>query len=248
MSTLNEFISHVRDGMAKTNHFKVVLTLPAALTNMSEINMQKIILFCDQAALPGVSFGTTPIRSYGESREVPYEKLYEPITLSFYVDANMTVKHLFDKWIQLVQSPVSRDFTYPQEYQTKSMEIFVENMEAEGVYSCKLYDCYPKAIAPIQLDYAGKDVMKLSVTLTYKYFETNLLSSFKPQGSALEGGVSIPMEDFNYGFDSFSVIPQTYFDEFNSFQSKIQDFDFSFGGVGDIENVGEFTGFGGIFV
>ena len=248
MSTLNDFISHVRDGMAKNNHFKVVLTVPSALTNMTEVNMQKIMLFCDQAALPGVSFGTTPIRSYGESREVPYEKLYEPITLSFYVDANLTVKHLFDKWIQLVQSPVSRDFNYPQEYQTKTIELFVENMEGEGVYSCKLFDCFPKSVAPIQLDYAGKDVMKLSVTLTYKYFETTLLSSFKPQASALEGGVSLPMEDFNYGFDTFSVIPQTYFDEFNSFQSQLQNIDFSFGSIDQFEDIGQFTGFGGIFV
>lgn len=251
MSTLNEFISYVKsDGIAKTSHFKVLLPLPEKLANSTEFNMQKVMLFCDQAAIPGTSLGTAPVRSYGELKEVPYEKLYEPITLSFYVDATMTVKYLFDSWMALIQNPGSRDFSYPREYQT-TVEIFVENMEGTGVYSCKLFNCYLKAIAPIQLDYAGKDAMKMSVTLSYQYATTELHSVNKKQSNVEETFISNVMEDFNYGFDNFSVIPQSYFDEFNSFQSQIQNFDFSFGGVGSIEgfeDVGQFTGFGGIFV
>lgn len=250
MMSLNQFIAHVKDGVAKNNHFAVNLTLPSALATMKEINMNKVILFCDQTSLPGISFGTAQIRSYGEFREVPYEKLYEPITLSFYVDSKITVKYLFDKWVQLIQSPVSRDFNYPKQYQTNSIEIFVLNSESDFVYSCKLFNCYPKAVAPIQLDYAGKDVMKLSVTMIYEYYQTHLLSTRKNTDTS-EILVREPvMQEYSYGYDLITVIPESYYDDFARFQNEYGNYDPITGAIESIsrvENVGEFTGYGGIF-
>ena len=251
MTTLNQFIANVKDGMAKTSHFTVSMTLPEAISNIPQINMQKVILFCDQAPLPGTSLGTAQVRSYGEFREVPYERLYEPVTLSFYVDSDMTVKFLFDVWMGLVQDEASRDFNYPREYTTDSIDIVVKNNESEGVYVSRLFNCYVKSIAPIQLDYAGKDVMKLSVTLMYQYYRVFLLApSRKEEANVPEERGPEQMQDYNYGYDSSNVIPQSYFDDFAQFQTSFQDLDFSGGELltlNDTEDVGEFTGFGGVF-
>jgi hypothetical protein len=249
MSSLNDFISQVKQGMAVSSHFLVQLNLPPALTNIQSVDMQKVILFCDQAQLPGISFGTNPVRSYGEVREVPYEKLYEGVNLSFYVDANMTVKLLFDEWIALIQNPVTRDFNFPQRYLTDTIKIIVKNTQGESVYLCTLHECYPKAVAPIQLDYSAKDVMKMNVSITYKYATTKQLSkttSLNTENSQID----TIMEEYNYGFESLAEIPNNYFNDFSGFQNQLKDFDLSFGdakSIASFENIGVKTGFGGLF-
>jgi hypothetical protein len=251
MTSLNKFIANVKDGMATTSHFTVSLTLPSKISKIQGVNIEKVLLFCDQTPLPGTSLGTAQVRSYGEFREVPYERLYEPITLSFYVDADMTVKYLFDKWMGLVQSEISRDFSYSTDYLTNTVKIIVQNMEGDSVYACTLFKCYPKAIAPIQLDYAGKDVMKLSVTLMYQYYRVETLTPVKTQqGNVQPIQASSIMQDYDYGYDSSGVIPQNYYTDFSAFQDSVQDLDFYSGElltVNDTENIGEFTGFGGVF-
>jgi hypothetical protein len=248
MSTLKDFIAQVRSGMAKSSHFMVELTLPESLISTESVNMNKVIMFCDQAQLPGISFGTNPVRSYGETKEVPYEKLYEPVNLSFYVDSDMIVKRLFDKWMALVQDPITRDFNYPQRYTTNTINIIVENTQGEEIYMCTLHNCYPKAVAPIQLDYAAKDVMKLSVNLSYQYATmeqlgvTSRVNTINPQ-------IDAQMANYNYGVETFTEIPSNYFTDFNSFQTQFQDL--SFGGVksfSSFEDIGVRTGFGGIFI
>lgn len=249
MSSLNDFISQVKQGMAKPNHFLVQLNLPPSLTNVQSIDMQKVILFCDQAQLPGVSFGTNPVRSYGEVREVPYEKLYEGVNLSFYVDANMTVKLLFDEWMALIQNPTTRDFNFAQKYMTDTINIIVENSQGESVYMCTLHECYPKAVAPIQLDYSAKDVMKMNVSMTYKYATTKQLSR-KTTVDNVNSQIDTIMEEYNYGFESLAEIPNNYFNDFSGFQDQFKDFDLSFGdakSISSFENIGIKTGFGGLF-
>lgn len=256
MTKLNEFISSVRGGLAKNAHFEVRLTLPNKLVNDDTLktNLPKIILFCDQAQLPGISYGTAQVRSYGEFREVPYEKLYEQVQLNFYVDVDMHVRLLFDKWTNLVQNPISRDFNYSDEYTTNTIEIIVYDASEKSRYVCKLHKAYPKAIAPIQLDYSSKDVMKLAVTMSYQYatFEHKQVG---PGSSGIDDPIinKQAIADFSYGYDPI-VIPTEYVNDFNNFQTKYNQMtnaDLSLGGVRtslSAEDIGVKTGFGGIFL
>lgn len=257
MTKLNDFISHVRGGLAKNTHFEVRLNLPAALTNDDTIkaNMQKIVLFCDQAQLPGISYGTAQVRSYGEFREVPYEKLYDQMNLNFYVDVDMHVRSLFDKWMNLVQDPVTRDFNFSSVYITDQIQILVYDTEEKQRYVCTLHKVYPKNVAAIQLDYASKDVMKLQVTFSYQYATYQQLL-VGPGASGIDNGFiqKQGMSSFNYGYENVNTVPTEYINQFADFQAKynqIADADFSLGGVKtslSLEDVGVKTGFGGIFV
>ena len=249
MSSLNDFIANVKQGMARTNHFTVELLLPEELANMSPIRekLRMIQMFCDQTQLPGVSFGTSQVRSHGEFKEVPYEKLWEPITMNFYVDKELYVKYLFDTWIDLVQSQNSRTFRYPNEYMSDKMNIITEDIESTARYETTLYRCYPKSVAPIQLDYSSKDVMKLQVTFAYQYaINAQVLQQGDSNGSAEPIARQLP--NYNYGYPADTVIPENYFTDFKAFQEQFNDF--SLDGVktiDSIENIGEYTGFGGIF-
>lgn len=267
MSNLNQFISAVRSGMARNTHFEVELTLPPALSNSEPLksNMRKILLFCDQAPLPGYSFGSAQVRSYGEFREVPYEKLYEQVQLSFYVDVDMHVKAVFDRWAELIQDPTTRDFSYYSNYTTDSIRIFVKDAQDNSRYVCVLNKAYPKAIAPIQLDYSSKEVMKLQITFAYEF------ATFAQLGKGSESNSDFitprfnqSIGSYNYGYDvkQFAEIPNQYFNNFqayqdkyinelNSYESQILNQELNIGGVKtniSLEDVGVKTGFGGIFI
>ena len=84
---LKEFIAQLKtDGMARSNYFDVELALPFAVARNSNTNfdMRKILLFCEAINLPSVNISTTQIRTFGELRETPYDKLFDTIQLSFY--------------------------------------------------------------------------------------------------------------------------------------------------------------------
>lgn len=250
MTKLNEFIGNIKSGVAKSQYFTVQLTLPSALDRVFKDSARKVTLFCDQTQMPGLSFSTSQVRSYGEFKEVPYEKLYEPVTMSFYVDVDMTVRKLFDAWMELIQSPDTRDFNWPKQYMTDTINIYVEDMNDNRKYCVTLNKAYPKAVAPIQLDYASKDVMKLSVTFTYQYATTQLLASQQMPTDNITS-LTQQMPNYNYGYSAVTEVPLNYFTDFSGFQNAYQLADFSTGGVKSlttVENIGEITGFGGIFV
>lgn len=236
MGALSKFVGFMRDGgMAKSSHFTVLLNLPERL-NISPFTekKEKIILFCDQAQIPGISFGSSQVRSYGEFREVPYEKLYEPITLSFYVDTGLIVKNLFDEWVSLVQDSTTRDFNYPKYYTTDTIEIHIEDSTPGNNkvnYVVKLNQCFPKAVAPIQLDYSSKDVMKCNVTLSYKY--ATMINTYN---RGLSDQDQLPFfnrieEQFSYGGYVEGGIPEGYISDFETFQNDFSQYASTFDGA-----------------
>lgn len=166
---IDQFIAQVKTvGMARTNRFLV--TLP--WTEIGPSEMRDYQLFCDTVSLPGISMQSTPSRFWGEQREIPYERSFEPVTLTFYVDTDMVVKKAFDYWFNQIQEPSTRVMGYYKDY-TKNVTIDVLPMDSDTPsYSLTLYEAFPKTIGSVQLDAASREVMKLSVTLAYKYYTT----------------------------------------------------------------------------
>jgi hypothetical protein len=190
MSTLNEFIASVKtEGMMQTNRFSVDFALPLVLRSSKNPfpgDLEKVLLHCDAVTLPGMSISTQQARTYGEFREMPYERLFENITLSFYIDNTMDAKALFDIWIHSIQDPVTRQFNYYKEYIT-DMTIYVEDKEDEERYNVKLFECYPKSITSIQMDYSAKEVMKIQVSLNYRYWVAGYMVADENNGPIVNG-------------------------------------------------------------
>jgi hypothetical protein len=166
---IKDFVAQVKSkGLARTNRFAVVFTPPAGV---SSATLKNILLFCSNATLPGTNYATVQNRSFGEFREVPYEKLYDTCTLEFYVDTELQVKKLFDDWINVIQDPTTRTFNYYNDY-ISNMLIEVQDLNDKTRYQMILRECYPKSISSIQLDQGSKDVMKVQVQMMYKYYTT----------------------------------------------------------------------------
>jgi hypothetical protein len=178
-SKLREFISNVKSGgIMKSSRYSVFMSVPTGMSGISDL--RKLLLFCSETQLPGLNLSTTQVRTFGEFREAPYEKLYDNINMSFYVDQAMEVKTFFDNWMTLIQGK-NRKFEYYDNYVT-DIQIYVEDARDDSRYVVKLYECYPKTISPVSVNYDNKEAMKLQVSMNYKYWESYpLAASTKPE-------------------------------------------------------------------
>ena len=181
--SINNFISEVKlGGMARQNRFTVLFAPPI---DIGIADLQKVLLFCDTAQLPGVNFSTVQNRTYGEFREIPYEKLYDNLSMTFYVDTQMKVKSLFDSWINQIQNPVTRNFNYYNKY-TCNMTIDVQDTVDRTQYQLTLHECYPKTLGAVSLDYSSKEIMKLPVTMQYKYWTATAVTEINDDGQIVD--------------------------------------------------------------
>jgi len=193
---IQKFVAQVKTGgLARTNRYAVLITPPQKLSFQ---NLENIMLFCDQVQLPGANYSTVQNRIYGEFREVPYEKLYDSLTLSFYVDNDMRVKEFFDNWMNQISNPVLRSFNYYNNYIGK-MSIQVQDLNDKKKYHMEIFECYPKNISTIQMDYASKDVMKLTVQMQYKYWLASPVSELA-SGEAVSDSL---LDKFTKNFNNF---------------------------------------------
>lgn len=177
MSKLTDFIGQMTSGMARTNRYSVVLTLPQLIAgNIHASNVEKMQLLCDSITIPSLNVNTVQIRTFGEVREMPTEFNYDPLQLTFYVDGDMQVKRIFDVWIKSVQTGSSRTFNYYNEYICPQMFIYVEDLEDNKVYETKVFEAWPKTVNAVTLSYDQKEVMKVTVTMMFKWWESKLVN------------------------------------------------------------------------
>jgi hypothetical protein len=166
---------------------------------------------------------TTSAKTFGEVREMPYQKQYDNINMGFYVDNNMSVKLLFDAWMNAIQNPVSRTFNYYKDY-TTDITIIVYDIANKSRYAVTLFQAYPKTLNAVQMDYGNKEVMKLSVSMNYKYWQSSQVYSIST-GSSLSNATQ-GSQFLNGGFLGDSMtIPDTYFTNFNGFQTGFNSFE-----------------------
>ena len=237
---LDAFKAEITKGLARPNRFFVVLP-----GNSPENRM--IGMFCENAQLPGSNILTTPSRIFGEIREIPYERAYDPITLSFYVDSDFKVKEYFDKWLEEIFDPMTRSGKYYESY-AKTMEIWVHNVQDKRTYAVVLKEAYPKSVSAVSLDYGSKDIMKLQVTMQYKYWrsvagesaasESALAGIDKMESiSGMDGFGSLDFNNVfgNYFNNSFGGVPSEFVNSFQGFQD-------SFNSFANVDPMGSFMG------
>lgn len=226
-TSLNDFISEIkRGGLARQNRF----TVDVGGTNTT--NGRIVQLFCEQAVLPSLSISSVGVKSYGESREVVYDRNFESITLTFLVDKNMEVKTYFDKWINTVIDPDTRNPGYYKDY-IRNMSIAIQDTKDNDTYIVKLYEAYPKTISAVTLDYNSKDVMRIQVTFNYKYHINEQQSTSRGEPDIKSSlGFNLPdpykisrqLGDYLKGSVTNALsTSDLYFANFNEYQQQLND-------------------------
>lgn len=227
---LNEFITAIKkSSLARQNRFTVSIAHPVGSDSSTNSLVE---LFCEQAVLPSLSFSSQPTRTYGEQREVVYDRNFEAVTLTFLVDRQMMVKDYFDKWTNNIIDPTTRLLGFYNNY-IRNITILIQDTKDNDTYEVILYEAYPKTVGAVQLDYNSKDVMKLQVTFNYKYHinkhKTSPSNDKDPKklfGLDLPDPYKVSQQLGNYlrgSVTSAVNIPDLYFDNFQQFQENLND-------------------------
>jgi hypothetical protein len=173
--SLSNFISLVKnESLAHSNQYSAVFYLPPNLRNIhtsttSKNNLQRLTLLCDSVSIPGLSVITNNVAVYGEERQMPTQRLFSDMTMTFYVDHNMEVKRIFDLWMDMIINPRTRSAYYYEDY-IANIELYVHDRNFNVTYKVALFECYPKAIQQIDMSYASRDVLKMQINFEYKYY------------------------------------------------------------------------------
>lgn len=257
--SLNDFISEIKkDGLARQNRFSVLITTPKSLLNQQN-NLELVQLFCEQAVLPSITFASQPIKTFGEDREVIYDRNFEDVTLTFLVDRNMYVKKFFDDWTDSIIDPYTRITGFYEQYSTRII-ISVQDLNDKDVYTSVIYEAYPKNVAQIQLDNNSKDVMKMTVTFAYKYHinfnnptaggEPQVMSQFMPSGYNQNSIYSADTNINKYLQGSLTLpsISDSYFTNYKEYQQVVNDGFSARNAINLLEKSGVNSGIGGLFL
>ena len=198
---LDSFISNVTGkGISKANYFSAVITYPRAMMSSGftlPISQPNFSLQCDTASIPGISLITNDVAVYGEARQMPTQRLFSEMSFSFYADINLNIKRFFDSWMDFIINPTTRTCRYYEDYVT-GMEVVVHDKNLNIRYKVNLFECYPKSIQDITLDYSDTTPMKLRVSMMYKYYtiDSDIVEKEKLQAvinNSVNSDVSTPI-------------------------------------------------------
>ncbi len=175
---IGDFISMMKNvGLAKQNNYTFEFMTPLLYggEDNNTLNLRDMQLLCASCVLPGVNIDTVPVRSFGETYQMPNDKTYGTMSSTFYVDNHFLVKKMFDVWTNKIMNRESRTFEFYDNYTTQ-VSITVFDKYGYPHYEMTLEDAYPKSISDIQLSQDNHDFMKVDITWSYRRWTAGLLT------------------------------------------------------------------------
>ena len=147
-------------------------------------------ILCTQAEIPGTSFQTDLATGHhqGIVEEFPNLRTFPPLNLTFYVDADMVILEVLEKWMTYI-NPIAtnrRDlnaygrFNYPEDYKeiihlTKfERDTFGRPKEYQSRLSTyEFVNVWPVDLTSMRVAYGDSNVLKCSVKFAYDRFFTD---------------------------------------------------------------------------
>ena len=190
MPDLSTILTNVKNGIAKTNNYKI--TIP-------EFNLD---FHGKGTQLPSSDLGVIEIPYKGRKLKVPGQRTFAEWTSTILNDENFKIRSVMEKWQNDIVktnfeitstlgnrsastggiAPTSTDGLYG------TVEIFQLKEDGTSVVAggYRLVNCWPSDISAIDLSYDTTDAVEdFTVTWTYDYFEN---------GFTADGDVSIPVQ------------------------------------------------------
>lgn len=174
-SAMNDFLTSFTTDLARPNRFECLMTVPGGVDRLGGIltDNRYLALRCEAAELPGRSFATHDQKIYGPIEKFPYQQSYNDITLTYIVDETMSIKLLFDSWMDLI-SPAygtgNYNYEYKDNYKT-DITINQYDVRAQLIYSVNLMHAFPIAVNQLDLDWSSDGHHKLAVVFAYTYYD-----------------------------------------------------------------------------
>ena len=187
--TINEFKSSFSKDLARPSRFDVNIPVPLTLIPYVK-NARNLIYRCENASLPGRTFGGMAEQKIGSNPVEKYPTLttYNDLDLTFLVDDDMSQRVFFDAWMNFINPTYNYNFRYKSDYAT-AITINQYDVTNKVSYSINLYDAYPISMNQLDLDWSSDGHHKLVVTFAYTYWQNNSLQAYGMQ--LVDAGLSL---------------------------------------------------------
>jgi len=169
--TLNDFITHIKSvGLPLAAYYFVLMpSLPTKGGPVTE-NPRTIALLCDSVNMPGVNIMSAEVRVFGEVTDVPFGITYPPLQMEFILDHNFSARNYFEDWSQLVMNRATRAIGYYEDY-IRQIDVIAADKNGEIIFGVRLFETWPKTISDTILSSGARDIIRLQVSLAYKYWK-----------------------------------------------------------------------------
>ena len=171
----------------------------------SELELQRgLRAFCYAAELPARNIDTAQLKIYGPKREIVYGHSYsQEITLSFYADKFLRQRSFFEQWQNTAMDLGTNNVHFYDEY-TGAIRIYAlgafsgDAFRDRIAYGVHLYECYPKTITAVPLNYGTQnEIMQISISFYYRNWSNLSIDEVKKY--TVGGGFKKPTVKFQYG-------------------------------------------------
>lgn len=147
-------------------------------------------LLCYEAVLPGSSLATADIYGdfMGVTQKYAHSRMYDQLTLGFYVDLDYSVLKLFEHWIEYIasgsdESKSQRGYyvrmRYPDSYKCASGFSITkfEKDDAIKPLEYNFFNIFPTALSSTPVSYDGSQILRVNVSLSYDTYQCGKASS-----------------------------------------------------------------------
>lgn len=176
MRKVSDFKAELSEGLAKNSLMDVEIVPPKGFESAEFLSIK-----CQSADLPGKTLNLEERKDYVTSSKHPIGVSFEELTLTFICSYNMKERKYFDAWMDLIlgnkgesdrlSNPYIPKASYYDEY--VSEKIIVNLYTGRGDMSCRFYfrKIFPTTLAKQEVSWMGEDVLKLTVSFSYEYWE-----------------------------------------------------------------------------
>jgi len=167
-NSITFFESVKKFGISRPNRFEVGINSPGATSGIADDNL--VSLWCQSVELPGRTIESqTNDNIYGPTHEIAQGLiLNDSITMTFLLDEKLDIKRYFDNWQKTIYNPDTYDMYYYSNY-VRDITIKQLSNKDEVVFSCKVYEAFPKTVELITLSADSRsEASRLNVSMAFR--------------------------------------------------------------------------------
>lgn len=139
--------------------------------------MRQLSYLTEVAYMPDRSFMNMDNRYYGPNFKIPYQSVYEDITMTFLCRTQSFERQFFDDWMEIINPTNLWDFNYVDQYVAEinvyQLADYGDSPEATApaaMYQWSLHRAYPIAIQAQEVNWGNGDFQRLTVSFTYSHW------------------------------------------------------------------------------
>ncbi|NDB58622.1 hypothetical protein EB001_09265 [bacterium] len=162
--------------LAKACRYIVAIKPPTTIKSFP----RELHYLCEAAEFPGRGFSVVQTRYYGPSQMYPVNSEYQPLNLTFMCRSDSQERRFFDDWLDTINPVDNFNFEYPEKYYSQ-IELYQYAEYGEGgssstplahiSYQWRLNKAWPTLVSPQPVSWADQDVLRMSVSFAYKYWD-----------------------------------------------------------------------------